>query len=145
MTEPFQSSGNTSLFQTDLINLWISKRIVLPSALIKCAGIWSKPGNLCHFIFSIFISTSNALGTLAVCKQITFLVLYHIRSRLVTLLKATDAPIKFSAVLILLLVLSSSVSAFDILSFPLNVYWLHVLQCFSFLHCFGLYSLTTAI
>jgi hypothetical protein len=33
---------------------------------------------------------------MTVCKKITFLTLYYVRSRLVTLLKVTDAPIKFS-------------------------------------------------
>ena len=33
-------------------------------------------------------------NTVGVCNQITFLILYFIRSKLVTLLKVTDAPIQ---------------------------------------------------
>jgi hypothetical protein len=51
-------------------------------------------------------------NTVAVCKQDTFLAPYYIRSRLVTLLKTTDAPIQVPDVLILLLDLSTSISAF---------------------------------
>jgi len=51
-------------------------------------------------------------NTVAVFKQITFLILYYIRSTPVTHLKTTDAPTQVCVVLILLLVLSSSISAF---------------------------------
>ena len=37
--DPFHSSGNSSLFQTELISLLIAQRIVLPPALISSAGI----------------------------------------------------------------------------------------------------------
>jgi len=102
-----------------LILLYFSTQTILGEdyiSLIKSAGISSKPGNLCLFIFSIFITTSNALrsgtsgsavclpnvtntmyieqlremfplpsqNTLAVCKQIISLILYYIRSRMVT-------------------------------------------------------------
>jgi hypothetical protein len=44
-------------------NLWILERIVLPSALINSAGIWSIPDNLWLFSFSIANSTPEALGS----------------------------------------------------------------------------------
>jgi len=40
----FHSSGSSFLFQIELINLWISERIVLPPALIISAWSWSVPG-----------------------------------------------------------------------------------------------------
>jgi hypothetical protein len=51
MIDSFHSSGNSSLFQIEIINLWISQRIVLHPALINFAGIWSIPGDLYIFIF----------------------------------------------------------------------------------------------
>ena len=39
--------------------------------------------------------------TVAVCNQITFLVLYCVSSRLVTFLKVTEAPTHFCHILIL--------------------------------------------
>ena len=56
-------SGNSSLFQIELISLWISEQIILPTALINSAGIWSAPCDMCPFTFSIAISTSEALGS----------------------------------------------------------------------------------
>jgi hypothetical protein len=38
-------------------------------------------------------------NTVAVCNNITFLILYYIISRLVTLLKVTDAPIQVSEII----------------------------------------------
>jgi hypothetical protein len=43
MIDSFHSSGNSSLFQIELIGFGISKLIFLPRALIKSAGIWSTP------------------------------------------------------------------------------------------------------
>ena len=48
--DSFLYSGNSSLFQIELIILRISERIVLPSALINSAGICSIPGDLCLWI-----------------------------------------------------------------------------------------------
>ena len=45
--DSFLSSRNISLFQLELISLWISERIVLPPALISCPGIWLILGDLC--------------------------------------------------------------------------------------------------
>jgi len=42
--------------------LRIAERIVLPPALVDSAGIWSVPGNLCLFSFSLAISSSKVLG-----------------------------------------------------------------------------------
>jgi hypothetical protein len=52
-----------SFFQIEVISLWISKQIVLPSALISSAGIWSIPGDLWLFSLSIANSTLEALGS----------------------------------------------------------------------------------
>ena len=38
MIDSFLSSGNSSLFQTEIISLWISQQMVLPPALISSAG-----------------------------------------------------------------------------------------------------------
>ena len=46
MIDSFHSSGNFSLFQIEIIRLWISERIVLPPALINSAGILSTPGDV---------------------------------------------------------------------------------------------------
>ena len=62
MIDSFHPSGNSSLFQTEKISLWIWKRIVLHPALINSAGIWSIPGDLWLFSISIAKSTSKALG-----------------------------------------------------------------------------------
>ena len=37
--DPFHSSGSSSLFQIEIISLWIAQRIVPPTALISSAGI----------------------------------------------------------------------------------------------------------
>ena len=37
--DPFHSSGNSSLFQIEIISSWITQRIVLPPALISSARI----------------------------------------------------------------------------------------------------------
>ena len=63
MINSFPSSSNSFLFQIEFISLWISERIALPPALISSAGIWSIPGDLCLFSFSIANSTSKALGS----------------------------------------------------------------------------------
>jgi hypothetical protein len=47
MTDSFHSSDNSSLFQLELITLFISERIVLPPPLISSAGI---PSILLHFV-----------------------------------------------------------------------------------------------
>jgi len=61
--DSFHSSGSFSFFQIEVINLWISKQIVLPLALISSAGIWSIPGDLWLFSLLIASSTSAALGS----------------------------------------------------------------------------------
>jgi hypothetical protein len=53
MIDSFHCSGNSSLFEIELISLWIPERIVLPPALISSAGILSIRGDLCLFSFSI--------------------------------------------------------------------------------------------
>ena len=63
MIDSFHSSGNSSLFQTEVISLWTSQRIVLPHALINSAGVWSIPGDLWLFSFSIANSNSEAHGS----------------------------------------------------------------------------------
>ena len=54
-------------------------------------------------------------NTVGVCNQITIHILYYISSRMVTILKVIDAPVKVPDILILLLVSSSSISAFTLL------------------------------
>ena len=38
MIDSFHSFGNSSLFQIEIISLWIAERIVLPPALINSSG-----------------------------------------------------------------------------------------------------------
>jgi hypothetical protein len=45
MIDFFHSSGNSSLFQIELIGLLIAERTVLSPARISYAGIWSVPGD----------------------------------------------------------------------------------------------------
>jgi hypothetical protein len=45
MIGSFHSSGNSSLFQIELIGFRISQQIFLPRALTNSAGIWSMPGD----------------------------------------------------------------------------------------------------
>jgi len=54
----------------------------------------------------------SAQNTVGVCNWITLLILYYISSRLVTILKVTDALYMFLIFLVLLLVSSSSILAF---------------------------------
>ena len=63
MTNFFYSSGNFSLFQIEIVSPWVSEQIVLPPALINSDGIWSIPGDLWLYSFSIAISNSGALGS----------------------------------------------------------------------------------
>ena len=51
-------------------------------------------------------------NTLEVCNRITVLIFVCINSRLITLLKVTDAPILVCDILVVLLVSNSSISAF---------------------------------
>jgi hypothetical protein len=53
-------------------------------------------------------------NTVAVCKQITLLVLYYVSSRLVTLLKVIDSSIQFSDIL------TCFINIFEILMSLLN-------------------------
>jgi hypothetical protein len=62
MINSFHSSGNSSLFQIEIISFWVAQLIFLPPALINCAGICSKPDDLWLYIFSMANSTSKALG-----------------------------------------------------------------------------------
>ena len=116
------------LFLNRIINLWIPERIFLRPALKNSAGIWSVPGNALLISFSIaFLSSKhssqslvalrpnitnlmyiqklrqmvppNNQNTVAVCNQITLLILYYINSRLVILLKNTDALTQVSDIL----------------------------------------------
>ena len=63
MIDSSHSSGNSSLFQIQIISLWIALQIVLPPALINSAGIWLIPGYFLFFSFPIANSTSKALGS----------------------------------------------------------------------------------
>ena len=63
MIDSFHSLGNYSLFEIEIISLWISEQIFLLPALINSAGIWAIPGDLWLFSFSIANSTSEALGS----------------------------------------------------------------------------------
>ena len=51
--DSFHTSGNSSLFQIELVNLWISMQIVLLSTLIISAGICLLLCDLCVFSFSV--------------------------------------------------------------------------------------------
>ena len=63
MIDSFHSSRNSSLFQIEIISLWIWQQIFLPLALISSTGIWSIPGDLWFYSFSIANSNSKALGS----------------------------------------------------------------------------------
>jgi hypothetical protein len=67
MIDSFHSSGISSLFQREIISLWIAHQIFLLPALINSAGIWWVPGDLWHFNFSIANSTSKALVSDSSC------------------------------------------------------------------------------
>ena len=57
-------------------------------------------------------------NTVGVYNQITLLILYHISSRLVALLKIIDAPIQVTNIFVILMsVSSSSILAFDYFPF----------------------------
>jgi len=60
-----------------------------------------------EYLGEIFPPPSHS--TVGVCNQVTFLILYYITSRLVSILKVNDAPIKIPNVSFLLLVSSSSI------------------------------------
>ena len=49
MINSFHSSDNSSLFQIELISLWISEQIVLHPALINSAGIDQ------HLVICVFL------------------------------------------------------------------------------------------
>ena len=78
----FHSSGNYSLFKIELVSLWISDWIVL----IPAPEIWSIPGDLCLFSFSMAISTSKTLGSdtsgsvLSISVCLTLLTSHTIKS-----------------------------------------------------------------
>ena len=63
MIDSFHSSGSSSLFRIEVISLWISERIVLLCALIRSAGIWQVPGDLCLVMFWTDTSTAKAMGS----------------------------------------------------------------------------------
>jgi hypothetical protein len=63
MINSFHSSGNSSLFQIEIISLWISQWIVLPPTLISSTGIRAIPGDFWLVSFSITNWTSVALGS----------------------------------------------------------------------------------
>ena len=51
MIDYFHSSGNSSLFQIELIRLWISEWILVPPSLISYTEIWPVRGDLCLLSF----------------------------------------------------------------------------------------------
>ena len=53
---------NSSLFQVQLVSLCISECTALPPVWISSGEIWSLPGNLYVFDFSVAVSTSKASG-----------------------------------------------------------------------------------
>ena len=86
--------------------------------------------------------SQNAVG---VCKQITLVILYYISSRLVTLLKVTDAPVQASHILGLTVGLKFVNFRFKILLFVSEISTnFRFLHCLDYLHCFGLEPVTTA-
>jgi hypothetical protein len=72
-------------------------------------------------------------------KQITLPILHYIRSRLMTLLKATDAPVLFSDIFDVIVSFK-----FIIYSFQIFIPELHALHCLGYINCFGLNPVTTA-
>jgi hypothetical protein len=50
MIDTFHCSGNSSLFQTELVSLWIWEQIVIPPGLISSAGIWVDSNNDKYFL-----------------------------------------------------------------------------------------------
>ena len=63
------SSSNSFVFQIETLSSWISEGIVLPSTVISSAGIWSVPGYLCGFTFSVAILTLNVLFSQKLIKN----------------------------------------------------------------------------
>jgi len=55
---------------------------------------------------------SSSQNTVAICKQITLLILYYMSSRLVTIFKVTVAPIQAPDIFYLIVSSSSSILAF---------------------------------
>ena len=125
MIESFHLPGNFSLFQIELISLWSQSELFYPYFNQFCWDLINTWWFVL-FGFSVSISTSKALSsgtsgstlpniinphahskaarndyffsqnTVGVCNQITLLVLYHISSRVLTLLKVTDACMQVS-------------------------------------------------
>ena len=157
MTDSFNCPGNPSLFQMELISLWISERTILP------------PSALCLFSFSIATSTSNALrlgisgpavcisvcltsvnpmyykqlrdvippnsqNVEGVCNHITLLIL---SSRLVTLLKVTDAAIQISDILVLTV-------CFKFINFSFQIFPLFSMKCL-LVSCLTLFTLSSIV
>ena len=63
MVDSFHFSGNFSLFQIEVISLWIWERTVLSPALSSSFGIWWIPCDLYLFRFWIFVWKSKTLGS----------------------------------------------------------------------------------
>ena len=82
----------------------------------------------------ISLSSHNTLG---VCDQITLLILYYISSRLVTLLKVTDAPIQVPYILNLTV-------SFKFLNFSFQIFLLLLPKCLV-ASCLSLVRLSTLL
>ena len=65
---------------------------------------------------------SPSQNTVGVCNQITLLILYYISSRLVTLLKVTDAPIQVCDIFYL-------TDSFQFINFSFQIFLLLFLNC----------------
>ena len=93
MIDSFHSSGNSSFFQIEVIRLWISKKIVLPPALMSSGSIWLIPGDLWLFNLSISNWTSEALSSGTSGSQIlyfnTFIILLYMFQTLVLIFRRT--------------------------------------------------------
>ena len=63
MIDSFYYSGNSSLYELELISLWDSQRIVLAPALIIPAGIWSVPGGCVSLAFNSHLNLQGTNGS----------------------------------------------------------------------------------
>jgi hypothetical protein len=61
-------------------------------------------------------------NTVAVCNQINLLIIYYISSRLVTLLKVIEGPLKFSDILV-------PTDCFKFITFTFQIFLLFFLKC----------------
>jgi len=67
----YHSSGNSSLFQLELISLWISEQIALPLAVINSAGGLNQ-----YLVICVFLATQQQSQTQRHTDQALVVLLY---------------------------------------------------------------------